>query len=70
MTQNGHGDEGMSESRSRELAAEVAGSCRLSGIKVSREQEEQMARIIRGEVDARVLIEEIKAEIIARYRKG
>ncbi len=46
------------------IAAQVAGSCRLEGIKVSADDEQMMCDIISGKIDATVL----RRQIIQQYR--
>lgn len=46
------------------LAAQVAGSCRLEGIKVSREDETMMTNIIAGKVDSIAL----RHKLVQRFK--
>lgn len=51
-------------------AAQLAGSSRLEGIRVSADDEKMMASIIRGDVRATDLIRELKAEYANTARAG
>lgn len=46
-------------SKDEYLAAQAAGSCRIEGLKVTREEEQLMADIIAGRVDAEAEIKKI-----------
>lgn len=45
------------------LAEQVAGSCRLEGIRVSKKQLKTIEKVISGQVDAATL----RAELVKRY---
>lgn len=47
------------------LAGQVAGSCRIEGIHVSKDQENVMRQIISGQVDAKKIVN----DLVNRYRK-
>jgi len=47
------------------LAEQVAGSCRIEGIHVSKEQENMMRQIISGQVDAKKIV----SDLVNRYRQ-
>lgn len=51
-------------------AAQLAGSSRLEGIRVSAEDEKIMASIIRGDVRVSDLIENLKAQYSTASRPG
>ncbi len=51
-------------------AAQLAGSSRLEGIRVSADDEKMMASIIRGDVHATDLIRELKMEFANKSQAG
>jgi hypothetical protein len=52
------------------LAAQLAGSSRLEGIRVSAADEKEMASIIRGEVSEASLIRSLKSKYRAKARRA
>lgn len=47
------------------LAEQVAGSCRIAGFQVSKDQESMMRQIISGQVDAKKIVR----DLVNRYRQ-
>lgn len=52
------------------LAAQLAGSSRLEGIRVTAADEKEMASIIRGDVSEASLIRSLKSKYRAKARAG
>lgn len=47
------------------LAEQIAGSCRMEGIQVSKAQEDKMQQVISGQADPKKML----AELLSRYRQ-
>jgi len=47
------------------IATQIAGSCRLDGVRVSAEEERLMCDIVTGKIDA----QELRRKLVEQYRK-